>query len=213
MNETRVPRIFPAFNGQAGPQESWLSALSGRNLLLVATGCIGTMYLPMWISWLREQAPQVNLKVVVTASASEFVAPAPIKAFLGHPPLVDSWSHQSSSALHIEIESWADCVLVHPASMSFVSKLSAGLCDSPLLLALQGMSVPIVVSAAAPPGFTRSAAWHSYCAHLAERPNITLLEPAKGFSAVDPHREGNPAQGFPLALSSLIDKMEKHHAA
>lgn len=185
------------------------SPLCGKRILLVATGCIGTTMLPSWISWVKTALPDAELKVVVTRSALHFTTKTAISAFLHEDAIIDEWDHDSDPSRHLDLAEWPEAVLVHPASMSFVSRLSAGLCDSPLLLALQGTTLtPIVVAASAPPRFVQGKVWATYQKQLEDRLNITLLQPASGISALKPELTGSPAVLFTEALETLAQAVE-----
>ncbi|MFI8569083.1 flavoprotein [Rhodococcus sp. NPDC078407] len=178
--------------------------LAGRNIVLVATGSIGTSLLPIWLPWLRHAA-DVNIRVVLTRAATRFVGTAAVHAFAGGSVRLDDWDACGDEAAHVEMNSWADAYLVHPATMNFVSRFAAGLCDSPYLLAMQGFTGPIVIAGAAPPGFVESPVWGQYERAIGARPNVRLLAPTEGFSTADPDNAGLPAVQFPLAVGALAD--------
>ena len=188
-----------------------LQGLVGKKIVLVATGALGTALLPTWLEWIRHAAPETEFRLVLTRSASRFVGLAAIRAFMGKEPIIDDWAGVDVP-LHVELAQWAEGFLVHPATMHFVSRLSAGLCDSPTLLAIQGTCVPVVVAAAAPPGFIQSPVWGQYRRALGERENVTLLDPAAGYSAFDPTLKGSPAAVFSDAAAVLAARITESGA-
>lgn len=184
-----------------------LAGLSNKNLVLIATAAIGTAFLPTWIGWMREVVPEINLRVVLTPRAGRFVGIDAVTAFARQPITIDDWDDTNGEPRHVQLADWADCFLVHPATMDFVSRLSAGLCDSPTLLTLQGTDAPVVVAASCPPGFVDGDAWAGYVSSFAKRRNITLLPPTVGVSISDLDRAGSPAELFPVALATLARKL------
>lgn len=179
------------------------SGLDGHRIVVVATGAPGTAFLPSWVTWLPQVAPSAELRLVLTRSARSFVGVAALRAFTGDEPLIDSWDEAGSGPLHVELAQWADGWLVHPATMHFVSRLAAGLCDSPAMLAMQGTRVPIVVAASAPPGFVHSPVWEGYLRAFEHRPNVQLLTPLAGISTHDSSLVGSPPAIFPHAAAAL----------
>ncbi|CAD5990950.1 flavoprotein [Agreia sp. COWG] len=184
-----------------------LEGLAGRRIVIMATGALGAAFTPSWMGWLTQAAPQTEFRVVLTPSACQFVGLTALQAFLRAAPIVDSWSEAGREPLHVALGQWADGYLVHPASMSFVSRLCAGLCDSPALLAIQGSNAPVMVAASAPPGFVDTPVWRGYQRALEERPNVTLLPPVQGASAYEPTLSGSPPTMFSEAVIALASVM------
>ena len=120
------------------PEETAPTGLSGRRIAVVATGAPGAAFLPSWLSWIDQVAPGAEVRVVVTRSALQFVGAGALRTFTGRDPIVDRWDHDCADPVHVELGQWAEGWLIHPASMHFVSRLAAGSCDSPALLAVQG---------------------------------------------------------------------------
>ncbi|WP_207843730.1 flavoprotein [Williamsia soli] len=187
---------------ESDPSTYSIEGLADRRIVVMATGALGASFLHSWLGWLSSTSPSTEIRVVLTPSALQFVGLGTIRGF-GYEPLIDTWSDNEQRPVHVELGQWADGYLVHPATMHFVSRLSAGLCDSPAMLAIQGSLAPVVVAASAPPGFTRTPVWKQYCTALALRPNVELLPPMKGFSVSDPALEGLPPVLFPAAAQAL----------
>ncbi|KZX21354.1 flavoprotein [Rathayibacter tanaceti] len=180
-----------------------LSGLADRRIVIAATGALGTAFLPSWIGWMQEVCPSTRFRVVLTPRARAFVGVSATTALTGERPLIDEWGDRHDDPVHVGLEQWAEGYLVHPASMDFLSRLSLGLCDSPLLLALQGTVRPLVVAAAAPPGFTSGPSWPLYTERMSARARTVLLPPMDGVSVAAPERVGAPPQLFPVAAAAL----------
>ena len=77
---------------------------------------------------LRER--DVEVQVVMTAGAREFVTPLTFQALSGLPVRSDLWDAAAEAAMgHIELARWADRILVAPASADFLARLAHGLAD------------------------------------------------------------------------------------
>lgn len=187
---------------QAGAASYSVDGLADRRIVVVATGALGAAFLHSWLGWFTTVSPSTQVRVVVTPAARRFVTLGTLHA-LGHEPIVDDWDEHPYRPVHVELGQWAEGFLVHPATMDFVSRLSAGLCDSPVLLALQGSTAPTVVAASAPPGFTSSPVWSDYVEALKRRPHVALLPPMTGHSVSSAELEGLPPTIFPAAMQTL----------
>jgi len=75
-----------------------------------------------------------EVRVVMTASAREFVQPLTFQALSGHRVYTDTFDGEADSAMdHIELARWADLMLIAPASSNSLAKLASGYADNLLL--------------------------------------------------------------------------------
>ncbi|MGU3437413.1 flavoprotein [Actinomycetes bacterium M1A6_2h] len=184
-------------------------AFGAQRLLYVATGGIQAMFTPMWLQWFRTHYPEVELRYVMTRAATRFATPTALSvASGGAPSCVDEWPDQPDSALHVELASWPDAILVHPATMNFVARYSHGLGDTPALLALQCTTAPVVVCPSLPPGGSANPAYRRNIAELADRPNITVMAPVRGTSMTTGDTGIGTAAYLPHAVTALEELRE-----
>jgi phosphopantothenoylcysteine decarboxylase/phosphopantothenate--cysteine ligase len=105
-----------------------MSSLSGQCVVVGVTGGIAAYKSADLVRRLIQQGATV--RVVMTASAAQFISPLTLQAVSGQPvhdALLDSDSETAMS--HIELARWADKVVVAPATADFVARLAAGLAD------------------------------------------------------------------------------------
>lgn len=177
---------------------------AARRLLYIGSGSLGVMFLPMWLHWLRLSYPAMEIRAVITRSATRFVTPTAIAMFSGNPPELDAWGDEpESTARHVDLAEWPDAILVHPASFHFVSRLALGVGDTPALLALQCTTAPIALAPAPPPGAVGSAAWRQQMAALAERDNIVVVPPKTGVSMTSGKANASTAASLYEVLPAL----------
>ncbi|MBT2386690.1 flavoprotein [Streptomyces sp. ISL-11] len=177
----------------------------GRRLLYVATGSLSAMFTPMWLHWIRENYPDVDLKVVITPSTTNFTGLSAL-TMMGRTEVIrDVWPESPSTAIHVELAEWADSVIVHPATFSFISRLAVGLADSPAMLALQCTGAPIAIAPALPGGGAESPAHRRHLQLLKDRPNITVVPGTKGISATT----GRLGPETPAQIQTVVAMLEK----
>lgn len=186
--------------------------VEGKKIALVVTGSLSAAYVPYWINFVRGLDLDVELRVLLTRTAETMVSPRTLSALLGRPVERDAWDESDPGhAPHIELTEWADGVLVHPCTFSYLARLATGLADSPAMLALQCSDVPLVVCPALPPGGDRSPAYRRHLRLLGERPDTLAVPPTSGQSAATGRSDGLPPAHFPdglEALSALIARRE-----
>ncbi|MFJ6509239.1 flavoprotein [Streptomyces sp. NPDC091879] len=177
-----------------------------KRLLYITTGGIQAMLLPTWMSWLRTHYPDTEVHSVLTPSARRFVGTTAVAAAGGRGlPATDAWPTEPDRALHVDLATWPDAILVHPATMHFVARLSLGLADTPALLALQCTRAPIVICPSLPPNGHLNPAYQRHILELSERDNVTVLPPVNGVSITTGEEGIGTAVYLPHAISALED--------
>ncbi|HBI22178.1 MAG TPA: bifunctional phosphopantothenoylcysteine decarboxylase/phosphopantothenate--cysteine ligase CoaBC [Legionella sp.] len=125
------------------------------------------------------------VRVVMTASAQEFITPMTLQALSGHDvrcELLDSTAERAMG--HIELARWADYLLIAPATAHCLAKMAHGLADDLLSTIYLVTDTPVIVC----PAMNRGM-W----AHPATKANCELLT-ARGVLMVGPE-EGSQACG------------------
>ena len=130
-----------------------------------------------------------QVRVVMTASATEFITPMTLQALSGQDVRCDLFDSQAERAMgHIELARWADYLLIAPASANCLAKMANGFADDLLSTLYLVAETPVIVC----PAMNRSM-W----AHPATQANAqTLID--RGVILVGPE-EGSQAcgeQGF-----------------
>lgn len=179
-------------------------AFRARKLLYVGTGSLGVAFMPYWLSWVQGAYPETQVRPVITRGAERFVTRGTIAALTGREAEIDAWpEHTVSGAPHVDLARWPDAILVHPASMHFVSRLALGVADTPVLLALQCTTAPIVVAPSLPPGAAASEPYRRHRDALGKRRNIVVVPPVAGYSVTTGKADAAVAVPLPVAVSAL----------
>lgn len=84
-----------------------------------------------------------DVRVVMTASATEFVGPITFGAITGHPVALEQFPEQSEAGeAHIDLAAWADVLAVVPATAGIIGKAANGLADDLLSTILMACEAP-----------------------------------------------------------------------
>ncbi|WP_144122545.1 flavoprotein [Catellatospora sichuanensis] len=180
-----------------------LPPLGFRRLLLVATGSLNAAFLPRDLAWLRSAYPELEVQVVLTRSALQFITATAAGCITGREAIVDEWPQPAAEALHVTLQQWAQAVMVYPAGLNYLARLALGLADSPSLLAIQCSTAPVVVAPALPPGGWDSPVTAAHVAALAQRPTITVLPPVPVLSFTTGRDDAHGPPPFTAALGSV----------
>ncbi|MEK3855175.1 bifunctional phosphopantothenoylcysteine decarboxylase/phosphopantothenate--cysteine ligase CoaBC [Cytobacillus sp. FSL H8-0458] len=155
--------------------------LTGKKILLCVTGGIAVYKAAALTSKLTQAGAQV--KVILSESAANFVAPLTFQALSRHDVYTDTFDEKDSKVIaHIDLADWADLILVAPATANIIGKLANGIADNMITTTLLAASSPIWVAPA--------MNVHMY-SHPAVQKNIETLygfgcrfiEPSEGYLA------------------------------
>jgi phosphopantothenoylcysteine decarboxylase/phosphopantothenate--cysteine ligase len=175
-----------------------------RKILVGVTGGIAAYKSPEVVRRLLERGTQVQ--VVMTSSATQFVAPLTLQAVSGRQVRTDLWDTTAEAAMgHIELARWADEVVIAPASADFLARLAHGLADDLLTTLCLATNAPITVAPAMNQLMWMNAATQANVRLLEER-GVRILGPTSGDQAcgeVGPGRMLEP-QEIAEAVSANI---------
>lgn len=103
------------------------------NILLGITGSVSAYKTPWLVRDLRKAGHDV--RVVMTPSARQFVAPLALEAVSLHPVIIDPYDPaiQEGGSWHVHLAQWADVILIAPCSATTLARLATGLCDTALM--------------------------------------------------------------------------------
>lgn len=118
---------------------------SGKKILLGITGSIAAYKSILLVRYLIKQGAEV--KVVMTASAKDFVTPLTLSTLSKNPVLIDLFD-ENSWANHVMLGRWADVMLIAPLSCNTLAKMANGHCDNLLLAIYLSATCPVVVAPA-----------------------------------------------------------------
>jgi len=180
-----------------------IAGVNGRRVIVGVTGGIAAYKSAELVRRLRQHGAEV--RVVMTASAIEFITPLTMQALSGNPVHTSLLDSSAEAAMgHIELARWADAVLVAPASANFLARMTHGLADD--LLTTLCLATEAQVFAA--PAMNRLMWAHPATQHncqVLQQRGVTLLGPAEGEQAC-----GETGAGRMLEVEQLIYALGKH---
>jgi phosphopantothenoylcysteine decarboxylase/phosphopantothenate--cysteine ligase len=111
-----------------------MSELSGRKIIIGVTGSIAAYKGAILARELIKCG--TTIRVAMTVAASHFIAPLTFASISRHPVALDMYpkpgEEPEHGSWHIEWGTWADAMVIAPASAATIAKLAAGLSDNAL---------------------------------------------------------------------------------
>lgn len=155
--------------------------LKGKKIVLGVTGGIAIYKAVDLVSKLRKQG--VEVRVVMTEHAQQFVTPLMFKEISGQPVAVSMWTgNQEFNVEHIALANWGDAFLVAPATANILAKMAHGIADDLLSTTLLAAQMPIIVCPAMNTGMYENSITQENIQKLKDH-GVTIMKPNSGFLA------------------------------
>jgi phosphopantothenoylcysteine decarboxylase / phosphopantothenate---cysteine ligase len=149
--------------------------------LLGVTGCIGAYKAAEILRGLQRRGVQV--RVVMTRHATEFVRPLTFEALSGQPVIVEMFDRPNYATIeHIAVAREADLLLVAPATANIIAKFSHGVADDFLSTVYLSNTNPVLIAPAMNVEMWNHAATKANIKSLRER-GVSFVEPGVGYQA------------------------------
>ena len=148
----------------------------------------------------------LTVRVAMTESATEFIAPLTFETITGNSVAVGFWDEKGVEGIeHIDLGAWAEVVVIAPATADTIAKITAGFADNELLASLLVTRAPILIAPAMNTNMYEHPATQENIAKLKSR-GIKFIDPEEGDLACGWHGTGrmaDPKQIFYHTLREL----------
>lgn len=175
------------------------SSLQNRRILVGITGGIAAYKSIELVRLLRKGGAEV--RVVLTAAATEFVTPLTLQAISGNAVSTSLLDPQAELAMgHIELAKWAEVIVIAPASADFLARLNVGMANDLLSTLCLASAAPILLA---------PAMNQQMFAQSITQQNLTALA-ARGYQLIGPNA-GEQACGD-VGLGRMSEPLEIYTA-
>ena len=121
--------------------------LNGKKIVLGITGSIAAYKSAVLTRLLTKAGAEV--KVIMTASARDFITPLTLATLSRNPVLSDFISDDAGQwNNHVDLGLWGDALLIAPASANTIAKMAHGQCDNLLLGVYLSARCPVLIAPA-----------------------------------------------------------------
>ncbi|MCI3921528.1 bifunctional phosphopantothenoylcysteine decarboxylase/phosphopantothenate--cysteine ligase CoaBC [Paenibacillus sp. TRM 82003] len=174
--------------------------LQGKTVILGVTGGIAAYKAAAVASKLTQAGASTH--VVMTASATKFIAPLTFQAITRHRVIVDTFDEEDAAVIsHIDLADRADAVVVAPATANSLAKMALGLGDDMLSTTLLAVRAPVLVAPAMNVHMYANPIVQSHMEALRSR-GVRFVEPGEGFLAC-----GYTGKGRLAEPEEIVDKL------
>ena len=121
--------------------------MKGKHIVIGITGSIAAYKACTLVRLFVKAGAEVQ--VVMTPSAKEFVTPLTLATLSRHGVVSEFFDRRDGSwHSHVDLGTWADLMLIAPASASTLAKMAHGIADNMLLTTYLSMKAPVMVAPA-----------------------------------------------------------------
>lgn len=147
----------------------------------------------------------IDVQVVMTEAASQFITPVTMQALSGKPVFKDMWDASIANGMpHIELSRAADAIIIAPASADFIAKIAHGRADDLLSTLCLARDCDLLVAPAMNKQMWENPATQRNIAQL-NADNISILGPDSGEQAC-----GEVGLGRMLEAEDLLSLIQAH---
>ncbi|HUG52059.1 MAG TPA: bifunctional phosphopantothenoylcysteine decarboxylase/phosphopantothenate--cysteine ligase CoaBC [Vicinamibacteria bacterium] len=173
-------------------------------VVLGVTGCIGAYKACEVLRLLQRR--DVDVHVVMTAHAAEFVTPLTFEALSRHPVFLDQFAPGAEGDIrHVSLADAAQLLLVAPATANVLGKFARGIADDALSTLFLATRAPVVVAPAMNVNMFDHPAVRENLEILASR-GVKVVDPGAGYLAcgwLGRGRLAEPADIVEAAMAAL----------
>ncbi len=171
-----------------------------RKLLLGVTGSIAAYKSADLARRLVDRG--IDVRVVMTSSATRFITPLTFQTLLGGPVYTDLFGAQPP--LHIPLAKWADLFLIAPATADVIGKIAAGVADELLTAVVLAARCPILLVPSMNAAMYGNVVFQENKSRL-ERLDFKFIEPDYGALA-----DGTKGRGRFPEIERIVEKVVAH---
>ena len=175
--------------------------LSGKTVVLGVTGGIAAYKACEVVSRLRKNGVQVH--VIMTKNACEFVQPLTLQTLSQNPVALDTFkSPQTWEVEHIALAKKADVFLVAPATANIIAKMANGIADDMLSTTFLATKAKVLIAPAMNTAMWQNAATQKNLNELMAR-GVHTIGPEGGILACGDVGAGRMSEPEPIVEACL----------
>lgn len=180
--------------------------LSKKNIILGVCGSIAAYKSAILVRSLIKAG--ANVKVILTADASNFITPLTLATLSKNPVYTQYFEAETGVwSNHVELGLWADYMIIAPASANTIGKMANGLCDNLLTAVYLSAKCPVFFAPAMDLDMWKHESTQENIDRLKSFGN-TLIAPNSGELASGLFGEGRMAEPDEI-VAFLLEEIKK----
>lgn len=162
--------------------------LKNKNVLIGICGGIAAYKVCELIRLLKKD--EANVKVIMTKNAQKFITPLTLQTLSQNKVYTDTFEREYSYDIeHISLTTWADILVVAPATANIIGKFANGIADDLLSTTFLAFDKPVLIVPAMNSNMFENAIVKQNI-HKLKSVGINFVEPESGFLACGVYGKG-----------------------
>lgn len=179
--------------------------LKGKCIVVGVTGGIAAYKSCILVSQLKKRG--VDVHVVMTKNAKEFVAPLTFESLSGNPVVSDMFNRETPWEIeHVSLAQKADLIVIAPATANIIGKIACGICDDMLSTTVMATRAQVMLAPAMNTGMYDNPAFTQNMEKLIKR-GFKVVDSGVGRLACDDIGKGRMAEP-----EEILDRIEAFFA-
>jgi len=180
--------------------------LKNRHIVFGVTGGIAAYKACEAVSRLRKLGAEV--RVVMSAHSTEFVAPLTLETLSGNAVYTDAFDRKFEIE-HVALAKWADMFVVAPATANFIGKFACGIADDLISTTAMAMTCPVLIAPAMNTAMWKNPACQANMNTLISR-GIYTIGPESGHLACGDDDVGRMSEAVTIVekITSIMCRAE-----
>lgn len=163
-------------------------SLKNKNVLIGICGGIAAYKVCELIRLLKKA--EANVKVIMTKNAQKFITPLTLQTLSQNKVYLDTFESEHSYDIeHISLTSWADILVVAPATANIIGKFANGIADDLLTTTFLAFDKPVLIVPAMNLNMFENKIVQANIQKLKQF-GVNVLEPEEGFLACGVYGKG-----------------------
>lgn len=175
--------------------------LKNKNILVGISGGIASYKVPDLVRRLKDQGADV--RVVMTASACEFITPLTLQAVSGHRVGTSLLDENAEAGMgHIELARWADAIVIAPITADTLARMASGRADDLLSTLVRATNAPLLFAPAMNQAMWSDRATQNNVSTLTEL-GVHWVGPADGEQACGDIGSGRMSESLEIVEATI----------
>jgi phosphopantothenoylcysteine decarboxylase/phosphopantothenate--cysteine ligase len=176
--------------------------MGGKHIIVGVSGGIAAYKTAALVRMLVKNGDEV--RVLMTPTAKQFITPLTMATLSKHPILTEFYNPENGEwHSHVRLGTWADLLVVAPATANTLAKMAAGIADNLLLTTCLSARCPVMVAPAMDADMWQHPATQDNLCTLRRR-GVLVVEPATGELASGLDGKGRMEE--PERIAEYIDR-------
>ena len=181
---------------------------SGYHVLVISSASIGIVNLPSYLTAFKQRGWDV--KCILTPGASRLLNPETVAAFADTFVESRSWGSTVARVPHIDLTTWANILVVLPATANIIGQIANGIAPTLATTAILSTTRPVLIYPNVPDSTIENKAFNRNLQMLSDDGYFVYSQSELGYSvAANQYTEGRGIPSPDVVVTHITETLER----